>query len=134
MAQVVDQAEVHLQQLQDCINQCFGDPERDPRESMACFGSLNAQALRTWEDFLEDDRAFTLRERPFGSHPVTTRALLWPLTKQARGDSSNWTGYARQSESCLHYLNGKCWVPSIMCERLSHTGHALIASTLADMR
>ena len=76
----------------------------------------------------------TLRERPLGSYPIATWGLLWPITKRARGDSSSLVGYFTHFESCLHYLNGKCWVPSVMCERFSHTGHALIASTLADMR
>ena len=75
-----------------------------------------------------------MRERPYGSYPVTTWAVLWPLTKRARGDMSKWTGYARHFESCLHYLNGRCWIPAVMCERLAHTGHAMIAAILADMR
>ena len=69
LALVVDQIEVHLQQMQDCINTCFGDTSRDPRRSMEHLGSLKAQALQTWEDFLDDDRASTLSERPFGSSP-----------------------------------------------------------------
>ena len=134
LAHVVDQVKVHLQQMQDCINQCFGNGSGDPRDSMTRLGDLKAQALQTWEEFLEDDRAWTLRERPFGSYPITTWAVLWPLTKRARGDMSKWTGYARHFESCLHYLNGRCWIPAVMCERLAHTGHAMIAATLADMR
>ena len=50
------------------------------------------------------------------------------------GDSSCLVGYFRHLESCLHYMSGNCWVPSVMVARLTHTGRLLLASTLADMR
>ena len=78
---------------------------------MKRFADLKAQALQTWEEFLEDDRTFALRDRPCGSYPITSWGLRWPLAKRARGDMSNWTGYSRHLESCLHYLAGKCWIP-----------------------
>ena len=77
----------------------FGDPERDPRRSMEHLGTLKTQAVHAWEDFLSNDRAHTLRERPFGSYPITTWALSWPLTKKARGDSSSLVGYYRHFEA-----------------------------------
>ena len=120
LAHVVDTVKVHLQQLQDCINRCFGEGSGDPRDSMTRFGDLKAQAFHTWEEFLEDDRAFTLRAPPFGSYPISSWAVLWPLTTRARGDMSNWTGYARHLESCLHYLGGKHWIPLTMSEGLTH--------------
>jgi hypothetical protein len=49
LAHVVDTVEVHLQQLQDCINRCFGEGSGDLRDSMTRFGDLKAQALHTWE-------------------------------------------------------------------------------------
>ena len=134
LARVVDQVEVHLQQLQDCIHTCFAEPSTDPRRSMEHMGVLKKEAVRAWEEFLVNDRTRTLPDRPLGSYPVATWALLWPLTKRARGESSCLVGYFRHLESCLHYMSGSCWVPSVMVDRLTHTGHLLLASTLADMR
>ena len=101
---------------------------------MEHMGALKKQAVRAWEDFLGNDRTDTLPDRPLGSYPVTTWAFVWPFTKRARGDSSSLVGYFRHLESCLHYMSGSCWVPSVMAERLTHTRHALLAATLADMR
>ena len=76
---------MHLQQMQDCINACFSEDSGDPRESMRRFSIHKAQAHRAWEDFLENDWASVMSERPFGSYPIATWAVLWPLTKKARG-------------------------------------------------
>ena len=102
LADIVDTVEVHLQQMQDCINTCFSEDSGDPRESMRRFADHKAQARRAWEDFLGNDWASALSERPFGSYPVATWAVLWPLTKKARGDMSSLVGYFRHLESVLH--------------------------------
>ena len=47
---------------------------------------------------------------------------------------SSLVGYYRHLESCQHYLRGSCWIPFSISERLIHTGHLLVASTLADKR
>ena len=49
LAHVVDQVEVHLQQLQDSIDRCFSEDPGDPRDSMTRFADLKVQALQTWE-------------------------------------------------------------------------------------
>ena len=46
---------------------------------------------------------------------------------------SNLVGNFRHFDSCSHYLRGFCF-PFAISERLVHTGHLLIRSTLADKR
>ena len=85
LADIVDTVEVHLQQMQDCINTCFSEDSGDPRDSMNCFSIHRAQAHGAWEDFLENDLASVMSERPLGSYPIASWADIWPLTKKARG-------------------------------------------------
>ena len=81
----MDTVEVHLQQMQDCINTCLSEDSGDPRESMLRFYIHKAQAHCAWGDFLENDCASVMSERPFGSYPIASWAVPWPLTKKARG-------------------------------------------------
>ena len=90
LAHVVDQVEVHIQQLQDCIYMCFADTAADTRRSMEHMAFRKRDALTTWEDFLVNDRTLILPDRLLGSYPVATWALLWPMTKRARGIRVAW--------------------------------------------
>ena len=56
------------------------------------------------------------------------------MNKRARGDMISLVGFYLHLESCQHYLRGSCWIPFAISERLIHTGHLLVASTLADKR
>jgi hypothetical protein len=59
LAHVADQVEVHIQQLQDCIYLCFSDTAADTRRSIEHMAFRKRDALKTWEDFLLNDRAHT---------------------------------------------------------------------------
>ena len=134
LADVVDTVEMPLEQMQECITSTFTEEAGDPRHSMRRYAVLKNQSHRALVDFLQSPGTAAMGDRPRGCYPATSWAVNWPLDKRSRGDMSNLVGHFRHFYSCSHYLRGSCWIPFAISQRLIHTGHLLIASTLADKR